>query len=315
MKRGDGWVRALAPAKVNLWIDVLERRADGYHELDTGLLALELADTLEARARPEAGVRLELGGPFATPDVPSDERNLAWRAAAACLEVLGERRGVELRLVKNVPSQAGLGAGSADAAAALVACEAALGRALDEPGALALLSRLGSDCVFFRAAAATGFARCRGRGEVVQPLGPPPADWCVAVLVPDVGAPTAQVYAALRGPLSRAGAVSTVRSCLLHLEEGVARGALSNGLEEAALSAVAGLAPWRALLDDNGAAHFRLCGSGSSFFGLYRDPQEAARCLSALAQTARARKLEPRALFTTRPACRGARLVVTPSRG
>jgi 4-diphosphocytidyl-2-C-methyl-D-erythritol kinase len=107
-----GWVRALAPAKVNLWLQLRGRRADGYHELDSGLLALELADGLEARVRHEAGVRLEIEGPFATPDVPADERNLAWRAAAAALEALGERRGIALRLVKNVPSQSGLGAGS-----------------------------------------------------------------------------------------------------------------------------------------------------------------------------------------------------------
>jgi 4-diphosphocytidyl-2-C-methyl-D-erythritol kinase len=303
-----GWVRALAPAKVNLWLDVLARRADGFHELDTGLLALELADELEARVAPEPGVRLEVAGRFASADIPRDERNLAWRAAAACLEALGEDRGLELRLTKNVPSRAGLGAGSADAAAALLAGEAALGRSLDEGTVRTLLAGLGSDCVFFRAAAATGLARCSGRGEQVQALAAPPQGWSVVVLVPDVGAATAAVYAALPTPLSARPAASTVRHGLLHLEERAARGALSNGLEEAALSAVDGLAPWRALLDGCGAAHFRLSGSGSSFFGLFRDPDEAARCSTTLAHAARSRGLEPRAVLVTRPARRGARL-------
>jgi 4-diphosphocytidyl-2-C-methyl-D-erythritol kinase len=308
-----GWARTLAPAKVNLWLDVLARRPDGYHELDTGLLALELADEVEARATDEPGVRLELAGPFASADVPSDERNLAWRAAAACLEALGETRGVELRLTKNVPSQAGLGAGSADAAAALLACETALGRSLDEDRARAALARLGSDCVFFRAAESTGLARCTGRGERVEVLAPPPEGWRVALLVPDVGAPTAAVYGALPTSLSLRDAASTVRAGLLQLDERAARGALFNGLEEAALSAVDGLAPWRELLDGCGAAHFRLSGSGSSFFGLFRDPQEAVRCLTPLAQAARSRGLEPRALLVTQPAGRGARLVAPAS--
>jgi 4-diphosphocytidyl-2-C-methyl-D-erythritol kinase len=305
---GD-WVRIPAPAKVNLWLEVLARRPDGYHELDTGLLALELADEVAARARSEPGVRLELAGRFASADVPCDERNLAWRAAAACLDRLEETRGIELRLVKNVPSRAGLGAGSSDAAATLRACEAALDRTLDERVARQCLAELGSDCVFFRAAERTGLARCTGRGEQVEVLAPAPEGWHLALLVPDVGASTAEVYAALATPLSARAAASTVRGGLLQLDERAARGALFNGLEEAALSAVDGLAPWRALLDGCGLAHFRLSGSGSSFFGLFRDPDEAARCPTTLAQAARKRGLTPRALLVTRPARSGIRVV------
>jgi 4-diphosphocytidyl-2-C-methyl-D-erythritol kinase len=309
MSGASTWVRALAPAKVNLWLDVLGRRDDGYHEIDTGLLALDLADELEARVRPERGVALDVRGPFAADDVPRDERNLAWRAAQSFLDALGETRGMELRLVKNVPSQAGLGGGSADAAAALCACEAALGRRLAEERARALLASLGSDCVFFRGAAATGFARCTGRGELVEPLAPPPPGWWIAVIVPNVGAPTASVYGALPRGLRMNAPPSTVRAGLFDPSVRVARGALSNGLEQAALSAVPELARWRELLDENGAGHFRLSGSGSSSFGLFRDPQEADHCLSALARAARARGLLPRARWVTRPAGAGARVV------
>jgi 4-diphosphocytidyl-2-C-methyl-D-erythritol kinase len=309
MSSASGWVRALAPAKVNLWLDVLGKRDDGYHEIDTGLLALELADEIEVRVRPERGVALDVRGPFATDDVPRNERNLAWRAAQECLDAFGETRGIELRLVKNVPSQAGLGAGSADAAAALCACEAALGRRLAEEQARALLASLGSDCVFFRGAADTGFARCTGRGEQVEPLAPPPPGWWIAVIVPNVGAPTGSVYAALPKGLSMNAPPSTVRAGLFDPAVGVARGALSNGLEQAALSAVPELARWRELLNAHGAGHFRLSGSGSSSFGLFRDPQEADHCLSALARAARARGLVPRASWVTRPAGAGARVV------
>jgi 4-diphosphocytidyl-2-C-methyl-D-erythritol kinase len=298
-------VRVHAPAKVNLWLDVLARRADGFHEIDTGLVALEWGDEAAARARNAPGVELSVEGPAASADVPRDGTNLAARAAALALEALGARTGIELRLTKRVPSRAGLGAGSSDAAASLLAVEAVLGRSLPESVARELLASLGSDCVFFRDAALTGFARCTGRGERVEPLDGGGVEWSVVLLVPEMGAETAKVYAELISPLSAPSAPITVRSRALHLEEPALRGMLSNGLERAALRAIPGLALWRELLDDHTGAHFRLSGSGSSFFGLFRTPQEAARCRSILDSAARARALHPRALHTTRLAGRG----------
>ena len=91
----------LAPAKVNLWLRVLGRRADGFHELDTGMLALDLADELEVEPRAEPGIELAVEGPFASPDVPRDERNLAWRAARLALD--GQARaGSDVRVDINV---------------------------------------------------------------------------------------------------------------------------------------------------------------------------------------------------------------------
>lgn len=302
-------VRVHAPAKLNLWLDVLARRPDGFHELDTGLVALEWGDELEARARSQPGVGFQLEGSAASPDVPRDRSNLAVRAAELALDALGAAGGVELKLTKRVPSQAGLGAGSSDAAAAVLACESIYERKLPQERAMQLLASLGSDCVFFRAAQGTGFARCTGRGERVEVLPGSGAAWHVVLLVPEVGANTAQVYAALAAPLSAAPAPTTVRTRALQLEESALRGMLSNGLECAALRAVPGLATWRDLLDDLALAHFRLSGSGSSFFGLFRDPQEARSCLANLEQTMRVRGLAPRALLTTRLAGRGAALV------
>jgi len=304
-----GWVRVRAPAKLNLWLDVLARRADGYHEVDTGLVALEWADELRLRRAPGSQVTFQVEGPAATPDVPRDASNLALRALLLAREALGDAGGAELVLVKNVPSRAGLGAGSADAAAAVLAAEKLLKRELTPEGAGELLARLGSDCVYFRAAARTGFARCMGRGERVEVLAGPSSDWHAVVLVPDVGASTAAVYAALPSPLSPPDSTTTVRDRALQLPEGALRGMLANGLECAALSAVGGLAAWREWLDDHGGAHFRLSGSGSSFFGLFRRQGDAERCRSDLAQAARTRGMLPRALVATRLAARGATLL------
>lgn len=307
MSAADGaWVRVRAPAKLNLWLDVLERRPDGYHEVDTGLVALEWADELRLRRTADGGVRFSVEGPAATPDVPRDASNLALRALHDARAALGAEGGMELVLVKHVPSRAGLGAGSADAAAALRACEEVMQRELAPERAIELLARLGSDCAFFRVASRTGFARCTGRGERVEPLEGPVRDWHAVVLVPDVGASTAAVYGALPRPLSAPVPTSTVRHRVLQLPEGAMRGMLANGLERAALNAVEGLVPWRELLDDHACAHFRLSGSGSSFFGLFRAGQDAERCRSDLATAARTRRMHPRALTVTRLAARGA---------
>ena len=290
----SGWRRALAPAKVNLTLDVLGRRADGYHELDTTMVALGLADVLGARRMPRTGLALRLSGPHAG-GIPGDERNLAWRAAAAVLDAaeragaLGRGCGLELELAKEIPDQAGLGGGSSDAAAALLAAEAALGFELDARARRAVLAELGSDCVFFLEAAATGFARCRGRGEQVEPWAPVFQEWSVALIAPEVRVPTAAVYAALGRSLYTLPRAPNVRASPLSSSEHDARAALRNALEPAALALFPDLRAWRRLLDECGASHFRLCGSGSSFFGLYRSAEQAALELAAIETLARSR--------------------------
>lgn len=314
MSLDESWVRVHAPAKVNLWLDVLGRRDDGYHELDTGLAALEWGDEVRLRRIPGSEVTFALVGAAATPDVPRDERNLALRALLAARAELEPAAGLELVLDKRVPSQGGLGAGSADAAAALLACEAALERELPPARATEILGRLGSDCVFFRAAARTGFGRCTGRGERVEVLSAGDADWHAVVLVPPMGASTADVYGAWSRPLSAPASTSTVRHRALQLPEAALRGMLTNGLERAALSAVVGLASWREWLDGRGCAHFRLSGSGSSFFGLFRSAEDAHHCRSDLATAAAPPGPSPRALVVTRLSGRGATLVDPPAR-
>ncbi|HJP02204.1 MAG TPA: hypothetical protein QF764_10590, partial [Planctomycetota bacterium] len=188
-------VRVLAPAKINLTLELRGRRADGFHELRTHLLALELADELRVATRPGEGVALEVSGLGAGGEVPGDEENLAWRAAAVALAAAREAglaRGVGLtvELVKRIPAQAGLGGASSDAAAALAASAAVLG--LDLAGAeraewaREALAELGSDCPFFLEAAATGLALCEGRGERVRPVAAESVgDWSVVLVTPE----------------------------------------------------------------------------------------------------------------------------------
>jgi 4-diphosphocytidyl-2-C-methyl-D-erythritol kinase len=314
----DGTVLALAPAKVNLWLDVLGKRADGFHEVDTGLLALDLADEVRVVRSEAPGVRVELSGPQLTDDVPADGTNLAARAAASVLERAVElgrvapETGLRVHVEKNVPSGAGLGGGSADAAAALLATARLLEVEVEAERSREWLAALGSDCVFFLDAAETGLARCLGRGERVLPLACPDRGWTLALLSPDVACPTARVYAALGRSLSGAPVSSSVRETLLSRPEIEARNGIGNDLEGPALDAVPALRTWRGLLDENGARHYRLSGSGSTFFGLFRESREARGSLERLVRAAAECGFRPRGHWLAHPSGAGARLVPDP---
>ena len=340
---GGEWVSEVAPAKVNPFLEVLARREDGFHEVELTLLALELGDVVRARATRSGTIELGVDGPFASADIPLDARNLAWSGAAAALAVAHERgeraAGLELVVTKNVPSQAGLGGGSSDAAAALRASERALGLAVGDERASAALAKLGSDCVFFHAARSTGHALARGRGERIELLEPASSELAVLVLTPDVGAPTAAVYRALRQPLREGAPPRTLPPELRTLASRAApqqpldaraippqrasdpraippqrasdpRAFLSesaslvpfNRLEPAALDAVPALRPWRAFLDRVAPGAFVLSGSGSSFFALFPSHPAAAATLEALRRALPAASLHPRGLWLTRPA-------------
>jgi 4-diphosphocytidyl-2-C-methyl-D-erythritol kinase len=308
-------VRVLAPAKVNPWLEVHGRRDDGYHELDTVMLAIDLCDVVVARAVDRPGVRIAVDGPFASADVPRDATNLAAAAAQRVLSasidagVAPRERGLELRLTKNIPSRAGLGGGSSDAAAAWFAAERALEFSLTDESAERGLATLGSDCVFFRAARATGLARCTGRGERVAPWPAAQPGWWLVVLAPALEAPTAAVYAALAGSLRKPAPAPTLRPDVFERSESDARSHLFNRLEDACFAVLPPLTSYRALLDACGASHFRLSGSGSSFFGLYRDRGRALGELAAIETACNQRGLACRGLWLVEPARSGVRLV------
>lgn len=308
-------VHALAPAKVNPWLNVLHRRADGFHELETSMLALDLYDVVSVRPRRAEGIELSVIGPFASQDVPRDRRNLVVRAAEGVLALARlaapERAlppGLALELTKNIPSQSGLGGASSDAAATFAAVAALQGVELDAGARAELLGSLGSDCVFFAEAAATGMAHCKGRGEQVQPVVRSAPGWSIALLTPQARCPTAQVYRALELPLSAPARVPTVRASLFAFSAEEARACLCNTLEVAARKSMPEISEWRRVLDAAGAGHFLMSGSGSSFFGLFDDPAEAGTALEEVARLAHRRGLELRGAWVTRPSGCGARL-------
>jgi len=273
--------RIVAPAKINLTLDVFAPRPDGFHDLDSVVARVLPGDDVTVRVsrdRPGRAIRLTVAG--ADPaHVPADVRNLAHHAAAHFLERFvpeGESVGVDVHLVKHLPAQAGLGGGSSDAAATL--------RALSElfPGAAssAELARagatLGSDVPLFLSG--SPIVRMRGRGEIVEPL--MAAFSVFGVLVrPDAGVPTGAAYALLDALPGRVPGNAT--GVLLNLlaagntAPGDLAAALGNDFEAAVLPAFPAVAAAHRQVQEAGALRALLCGSGSAVFGLARDENHA----------------------------------------
>jgi 4-diphosphocytidyl-2-C-methyl-D-erythritol kinase len=191
----DRTVEVGAPAKINLFLRVLGRRPDGYHDLETLILPVTLADRLRLHAHADPSYRtlsLELslrGDPELIRGIPVDETNLALRAAEALARRCGVRGFAEIELEKLVPHAAGLGGGSADAAAVLRALDALWGCGLSAGDLMELGAEVGSDVP---ALLADGPVAVTGRGERVEPASVASYRW--ALLTPPVWVSTAQAF-------------------------------------------------------------------------------------------------------------------------
>ncbi len=280
-------MRARAPAKVNLGLRVRGRRPDGYHEIASLFVPLELADELELEPRPAPGVALRVDGDAA--GVPADASNLAWRAARAFLDAAGLPGGVGLRLTKRVPSQAGLGGGSSDAGAVLRLL-ARLHPGAVAPEALAGLALgLGADVPYFLDPRP---AWVGGIGERIRPLGPgrPLPRLALLLVHPGVGLSTAEVYRGWRegDSLTPAGADPSLSGLpgILgrdgRLDAGALARLLVNDLEPAATRLCPAIAELRGALDRLGARAVGMSGSGPTLYGIFEDEAGAQRARTRL---------------------------------
>ena len=195
-------VRATAYPKLNLSLRVLGRRDDGYHDLESLVVSLgQPHDVIEVFAVPApGGVQVEVSGVEVGEDVPSDHRNLAFIAAEKLMVRAGRSgHGVRLVLRKHIPAGGGLGGGSADAAASLLAVRELLDLDIDDAGVLAVAAEVGSDVPF---CVRGGAAWMRGRGEIIEPVSVP-TGLAFVVAIPPFRLSTPDVYRAwdqLGGP-------------------------------------------------------------------------------------------------------------------
>jgi 4-diphosphocytidyl-2-C-methyl-D-erythritol kinase len=269
-------VVARAHAKVNLDLRVLGTRPDGYHELRTVFQTIDLHDTVSCVERP---------GPFAlkcrTPTVPLDETNLAWKAGAALWKALGragDPRDTVVTIDKMVPVEAGLGGGSADAAAALFALARLWGGA-----PLSLLREvaagLGADVPFFLSG---GTALGLGRGEEIYPLVDLPPHH-VVIVRPPFGVSTAEAYAWYDE--DRAAGLREPRELQILPVPWPSRAAqMINDLEGPVVRRHPEIGTLRTALRESGAAAAAMSGSGSAVFGLFRSRTMAARAVRPLSR-------------------------------
>ena len=261
-----------APAKLNLHLEVLAKRPDGYHELETLMVAIGLCDTLEISAAP-AGTVFVCDDPAL-----AGHDNLVVKAAERVRRETGRTDGVRLSLTKRIPVAAGLAGGSSDAAAALIGLAAWWG--LDWPSAklAALGAELGSDVPFFFAAPA---AVCRGRGEIVTPVKlAQPLHF--VVVKPPRGLSTPAVFGRLTLP-ERPRPIGPLLAALAIGDPAEIATLLHNRLEDAALPLAPEIVAVKAALRDAGALGSLLSGSGSACFGLCRGAADAQAVAGRLA--------------------------------
>lgn len=263
-----------AYAKINLDLKILGLRPDGYHEVRTVLQSLELHDTLTFTTAP---------GPLAItcdqPGVPTDARNLVWKAAQLlwALRAGGDQpiEGVQVHLAKRVPAEAGMGGGSSDAAATLLALSRIWGLALDLASLARIGARLGADVPFFLGG---GTALGSGKGDDVSPLvEPPPTP--VVVVKPPFGVATPDAYGWFdqdRAPRQARAVARTLPGWPAWAHD------LRNDLEAPVASRFPQIRRTVRDLTSLGAVHAAMTGSGSAVFGLFGDAAVAAAAHAAL---------------------------------
>ena len=275
-------VSVSVPAKVNLQLSVGPERPDGFHDLATVFHAVDLLDTVTAREASELRVTVE--GEDAE-SVPADATNLVWRAAQAMADATGVDPAVHLHITKAIPVAGGMAGGSADAAAALLACDALWGTRVAPEELHYLAAELGSDVPF---ALMGGTAIGRGRGESLTPvLTRGTLHWAFAVF--EGGLSTPVVYARcddMRGPDIPSPQISDALLSALATGDAPAVGrALRNDLQPAAISLRPELADVLEVGEDYGALGQIVSGSGPTCAFLARDEDHALDIAVALTGT------------------------------
>lgn len=269
----SGRVEVRARAKINLGLEVLGRRTDGYHELRSVMWAVELADRVTLSTG-EQGISLECEAP----GVPNTPDNLAWRAAELVRRETGTVSGLRIRIDKRIPVAAGLGGGSSDAAAVLAGFQCLRGRRLAARRLGPLAVALGMDVPFFLGRSP---ALACGRGEVLRPVRTG-GDLSLVLVNPGFPLATREVYGRLEprdyGDGQRVAALAAA------LRGGVRAVAatVTNGLERAAARLWPGLAEVKAALLEAGCLAALMSGSGPTVVGVAPSGRAALRVRDAL---------------------------------
>lgn len=281
-------MKVKAFGKINLTLDVVGRRRDGYHLLDTVMQTVSIWDELEIQTGRERGVRLECN----RESLPLDSKNTVYRAAKFFLEDQGlGNEGLTIYIHKFIPSRSGMGGGSADAAAVLRGLNEMYGAGLSAEKLMELGAKVGADVPF---CVTGGAARCTGTGTEVSPAPMMPECWLV-VCKPPAGMSTPRAYALLdQYPLSSTQATPRMMDAL---EAGnlrrVAKGLANRFDETIRMTQVRGI---KRAMQGIGALGSMMTGSGSGVYGIFETEQQAKAAMKKLEELGK--------VFLVRP-CQG----------
>lgn len=275
-----GTVQVSAPAKINLVLDVGPKRMDGYHDVRTVLQAISLCDRIDIVGSDDLDVWCD------DSRVGGGRDNLGWRAADFLRRSADVRRGARIRIYKRIPPQAGLGGGSADAAAVLLGCNRLWGLGWPVDRLMPIAGALGTDVPFFLTG---GTALGEGRGDRLYSLRPLPA-WPLVVACPASGSPTAAAYDALDalGAWDHPSTDALVAECARGTRRfsSAARSrlaaSLGNSFEGALLPLRSDIAYLKQRLEADGSVATLICGSGSAVWALAPTDAWAGRVASRL---------------------------------
>ncbi|MGB5232470.1 MAG: 4-(cytidine 5'-diphospho)-2-C-methyl-D-erythritol kinase [Desulfoprunum sp.] len=269
-------VELFAPAKINLFLHVLRRRADGYHDLETWMQKLDFGDTVELHLRNDG----LLGLVCSDPSLPTDRSNLAWRAAEEFFSAgrRGKGYGVDIRIDKRIPVAAGLGGGSSDAGSVLRGLNRLFDNEFSRAELCAMALRLGADVPFF--VVEDDAVVAEGVGEVMYPA-QSLREYHVLLVNPGFSVSTRWVFENLG--LTRTLKESKLASFRKDAPALPSLGALSNDLERVTLAQYPELASIKDNLLEAGAELALMSGSGPTVFGLFSDLSTSAVEVRAIA--------------------------------
>lgn len=270
-------VKVKCPAKLNLYLDITHRMPNGYHIMEMVMQAVNLFDTVYLTLNDTGEVTLSMEDS----PISADQTNIAWRCARLLLDETKSSHGVDIRIHKEIPSEAGLGGGSADGAGVLVGLNALLSSPLRTERLIELGARVGSDIPF---CIQGGTAMVRGYGEILEAL-EPLDDCCILIAKPEKGVPTAECFARYDASGKPYGIPGTplIKKAINADDLSAVCKLLYNALEEAAdLPEVQEI---RQIMLESGAAGSRMTGSGSAVFGIFPRSEQlenASRTLKKL---------------------------------
>lgn len=278
-----------APAKLNLFLSIDDKRTDGFHEITSLMLSVGLYDTLVFTEEPSTEVELRVAeaNSLQTPRnkrqrIPGGEENLVVRAIRLIQEQTGHRQGIRIELIKRIPAEAGLGGGSSDAAAALFAANKLWRLGLSISELCEIAAKLGSDIPFFLTASHS--AICRGRGEIIEPVSVPQCLHFVVVR-PQSGLSTAEVYRHCRvGSHSKNQAeqlVSKLASGQFHALSSL----MLNDLQAPAEKLNSDILILKDYFSKQSVLGHMMSGSGTAYFGVCQNRAQASQIAARLRST------------------------------